>query len=124
MTPLPQLISSLPPTPPFPPDSCYLSGAPCQMIDRRLSDAYQMPHQTPVNSNQTVRQVQHLHQTYTIHMTDIWWMSGVCLVNIWCTYGTVYVWWAYGTCLVYMWYLSDRCLVGVDRCLAGHLMGI
>ncbi len=26
----------------------------------------------------------------------------------------------YGTCLVYMWYLSDRCLVGVDRCLVGQ----
>ena len=64
--------------------SCYLSGAPCQM-----------PHQTSVNPNQTsVRQVPPLHQTYTIHLTDI------------------YVWWAYGTCLMYMWYLSDRCLVG------------
>ena len=102
-----------------------LSGAPSQMIVRWLSDACQMPHQTPVNSNQTsVRQVPHLHQTYTIHLTDIWWMSGICLVDVWCTYGTVYVWWAYGTCLVYVWYLSDRCLVGVDRCLVGHLTGI
>ena len=48
-------------------------------------------------------------------------MSGICLVDIWYTYGTVHVWWAYGTCLVHMWYLFDRCLVGVDRCLVGHL---
>ena len=92
------------------------------MIVRWLSDAYQMTHHPYVNSNQTsVRQVSHTHQTYTIHLTDIWWMSGICLVHLWCTYGTVYVWWAYSTCLVYMWYLSDRCLVGVDRCLVGHL---
>ncbi len=31
---------------------------------------------------------------------------------------------AYSIYLVYVWYLSDRCLVGVDRCLVGHLAGI
>ncbi len=81
-----------------------------------------MPHQTSVNSNQTsVRRVPHLPQTDTIHLIDIWWMYGICLVDIWYIYGTVHVWWAYGTCLVYMWYLFDRCLVGVNRCLVGHL---
>ncbi len=35
-------------TPPFPPDACHMSGAPCQMIVRQLSGACQMPHQTSV----------------------------------------------------------------------------
>ena len=66
-------------TPTFPPDSCYLSGAPFQMIDRCLSDGCQMPHQTPVNSNQTsVRQVPHLHETYLVYM---WCLSDRCLVG-------------------------------------------
>ncbi len=26
--------------------------------------------------------------------------------------------------MVHVWYLSDRCLMGVDRCLVGHLTGI
>ncbi len=47
-------------TPPFPLGGCYLSGAPCQMIIRQLSDACQMFHQT------SVRQVIHIHQTCTI----------------------------------------------------------
>ncbi len=47
-----------------------------------------------------------VHQTYTYtrhppDMSDMWYMSGA-----------------------YMWYLSDRCLVGVDRCLMEHLAGI
>ena len=45
-------------TPPFLPDGCYLSGAPHQMITRRLSNACQMSRQTSVNSHQTsIRQV-------------------------------------------------------------------
>ena len=71
--------------PPFPPDSWYLSGAPCQILVRWLSDhACQMPHHTSVNSNQTsVRQVPLLHQTDTTHLTDVWYMSGGHLVLAW-----------------------------------------
>ncbi len=44
------------------------------------------------------------HQTYTRHPPHICQMCG--------------------SCLVYMLYLSDRCLVGVDRCLVKHPTGI
>ncbi len=60
---------TIPCTPPFPPDSCYLYGAPCQTIIRRLSDACQMSHQTSVNSHQTsVRQVPHMYHMPTRHI--------------------------------------------------------
>ncbi len=43
-----------------------------------LSDDCQISHQTSFNSHQTsVRQVPDIHQTYTIYLTDIWWMSGI-----------------------------------------------
>ncbi len=60
------------PTPLFLPNGCYLSGAPCQIIIRQLSDACQMSHQTSVNSHQTsVRQVPHINQTCTIRSPDM-----------------------------------------------------
>ncbi len=69
----------LPSTPPFPPDTCYLSDAPCQMIVRQLSGACQMPHQTSVNFHQT-------SSTYTpdtYHMVYVWCICGTCLTNVW-----------------------------------------
>ncbi len=90
-------------TPSFPIDSCYLSGAPCQITVRQLSDACQMSYQTSVNSHQTsVSQVPHIHQTCTIcppdmscsictpdvhqtstgYLSDIWYMSGVYVVHV------------------------------------------
>ena len=69
---------------PFPPDSCYLSSAPCQTIIRQLSDVSQMSHQTPVNSHQkSVRQnwVKHYRswqmsgETSGRHLAIFWWLS-------------------------------------------------
>ncbi len=86
-------------TPPFPPDGYYLSGAPCQIITREMSDACLMPHQTSVNSHQTsVTQVPHTHQTCTIcppdicqtstiYLSDIWYVSDVYVVLVWQMYG-------------------------------------
>ncbi len=94
-------------TPPFPPDSCYLSGAPCQTIIRRLSDAGQMSHQTSVNSHQTsVRQVPHIHQTCTICPPDKY--CAICTPDVHQTYTRhpPPICQMYGICLMYMWYLS------------------
>ncbi len=90
-----------------------------------LTDDCQMLARCPTRHLSTpTRHLSDKYHIYTRHIPYIWQISGGCLVNIWCTYGTVYVWWAYGICLVYMWYLSDKCLVGVDICRAGHLTSI
>ncbi len=118
-------------TPPFPPDSCYLSGAPCQTIIRQLSDACQMSHQTSVNSHQTsVRQVPHMYhmptrhilchmytrrppeiyQTSTTHLSDVWYLSGVYVVLVWQMFGES--WQTSGETsdrhLAIIWQSSDR----------------
>ncbi len=59
------------------------------------------------------RHVPYVHQTYTVpyvHQMPTRHPPDICQI--------------YGICLVYMSYMSDRCLVGVDRCLVGHLAGI
>ncbi len=92
---------------------------------RRPSDNCQMSQQTSVNSNQTsVRQVPHIHQTCTICPPDIY--CAICTADDHQTYTRhpPPICQMYGICLMYMWYLSDRCLVGVDRCLVRHLTGI
>ena len=80
---------------------------------RWLAYACKMPHETSVNCYQTsVRQVPHLHQTYmyTIHLTDIWWMSGICLVDIWFIHwysiSLVGIWYMSGVYVVLVWQLS------------------
>ena len=85
---------------------------------RKLPDNCQMPVRCPTRHMSSpirhlsdkyhlyTRHVPHAHQTYTVpdvHQTYTRHPPYICQI--------------YGICLVYMWYLSDRCLVGVDRCL-------
>ncbi len=118
-------ITSILSTPPFPPDCCYLPGAPCQMIVRRMSVACQIPCQTSVNSQQTsVRQVPHItrHVSYICTATrgppDIHLriscicrcLMDVCWMHIWYMSGAhvVYVWLMCGTSLTDVWWeLTD-----------------
>ncbi len=79
-------IIIFPNTPPFPPDSCYLSGSPCQMITRQLSDACQMSLQTSVNSHQTsIKQVPHMPGVNVVLVwQDVWLeLTGVWWGNVW-----------------------------------------
>ncbi len=79
------LVSNSITTSPFPSNGCYLSGGPCQIIARQLSDACLMSHQTSVNSHQpSVRQVPHIHQTCTICPPDIY--CTICTPDVHQTY--------------------------------------
>ncbi len=69
-----------------------------------------------LSENQSsVRQAPHLHQTYTIYLTNICWMSGICLVNIWCTYGVHMVQYMSGRHMVRVWCICGTCLIDVWR---------
>ncbi len=80
-------------TPTFPPDSCYLSGAPCQTITGHLS--------TPT------RHLSDKYHTWTICPPDIY--CAICTPDVHQTYTRhpPHICQIYGICLVYMWYLSD-----------------
>ncbi len=97
---------------------CSLSDD-CQTIARCLSDVSPDVCQLPPDICQTSTTYTpdiYMYHTSGRYVVDVWYMSGGCLVYIWHSICLVSIWYMSG-----VWYLSDRCLVGVDRCLVGHL---
>ncbi len=80
-----------------PSDICQLQSEICQTSTTYTPDMYHTPTRHILYHMYT-RCPPDIYQTSTRYLSDVWYMSGVHVV-----------------------YLSDRCLVGVNRCLVGHL---
>ncbi len=99
-----------------------------ELIHWRIMEplVHQMSHQTSANSHQTpVRQVPHIHQTFTIrppdiygtictpdvlHIPDIHQTSFRYMIYVWCKWGTCLtdVWWEPADVWCGIWQSSDR----------------
>ncbi len=83
----------------------------CQMPARCLTRHLSIP--TRHLSDKYHIYNRHIHTVPCIWQTFNCWMSGICLVDIWCTYGTLH------TCLVGIWYMSGVYVVLVWQMSCG-----